>query len=60
MKVAPLVMLEPEQEEKMTPSVIDPVMLGIIHQRVIQQQAAPGDLSVATIEREPISEHGED
>jgi len=36
-EVAPPVMSEPEQEEEATPPVIDPVMLGVIHQRVIQQ-----------------------
>ena len=35
-KVAPPVMSEPEQEEESTPLVIDPVLLGLVHQRVIQ------------------------
>ena len=53
-------MSEPEQEEEATPSVIDLVLLGLVHQRAIQQQAASGDLPVATIEIEPILKIGGD
>ena len=35
-KVGPIVMSEPEQEEEVTPPVID-LMMGLIHQKVIQQ-----------------------
>ena len=36
-EVGPIVMSEPEQEEEVTPPVIDLMMLGLIHQKVIQQ-----------------------
>ena len=42
-------MLEPEQEEKETPLVINPMMFGLGHQKVIQQQAVLGDLLVARL-----------
>ena len=46
-------MSEPGQEDEVTPPIIDPMLLGLVHQRVIEQQATPGDLSVATVEMEP-------
>ena len=54
-KVAPPAILEPEQEEKATPPVIDPVLLSLVHQSVVQWQATLGDLLVAMVEMELVS-----
>ena len=51
-KVDPPVMSEPAQEEEAIPPMIYLMLLGLVHQRVIQQQAATGDLPVATVEME--------
>jgi len=36
MEVAPTMTPEPEQVEEAIPPVIDPVLLGLVHQRAIQ------------------------
>ena len=56
MEVAPLMISEPEKVEEAIPPVIDPMLLGLFHQRAIQQQAAPGGFPAATVEIEPTSE----
>ena len=43
---------EPEQEEDVIPSAIDPVLFSLVHQSVIQQHATLGDLPVTTVEKE--------
>ena len=58
MKIAPPAMSEAEQEEEATPLVIDLMLMGLVHQKAIQQQ--PGDLPVATVKMEPTLEKGED
>ena len=35
-EVSPLATSEPEQEEEVTPLVIDPMLLSLIHQSVVQ------------------------
>ena len=55
MEVASLMTSEPEQVEETIPPVIDPVLLGLVHQSAIQQQATP-----ATVEMEPTPEEGGD
>ena len=54
MKVAPPAMSEPKQEEEVAPLVIDLVLLRLVYQRVIQQQAVLGDLPVAMVKTEPV------
>ena len=65
-KVAPPVTSKPKQEEEVAPPVIDLVLLSLVDQSVVQQQATPGDLPVAKVETESVSstrtasEQGED
>jgi len=54
-KVASPTTSKPEQEEDIAPSVIDPVLLSLVHQSIIQQHATSEDLQVTTVETEPVS-----
>jgi len=54
-EVAPPTIIEPKQEEDVVPSVIDPMLLSLVHQSIIQQHVTSGDLPVTTAETEPVS-----
>ena len=46
---------EPKQEEDVLLPVIDHVLLSLVHQSIIQQQATSRDLPVTTVETEHVS-----
>ena len=54
-EVAPQTTSEPEQEEDVTPPVIDPVLLSLVHQSIVQQHAILGELPVMTVKTEHVS-----
>ena len=66
MELTPPMISEPEKEKEIVPSVIDPMLLSLVHQSIIQQHATSVNLLVMTVKTEsalPVqmaSKHGED